>query len=157
MAGAGCEIRDLADCPQHLPTVAQWMWDEWGSREGLPPEQSLRDCQGWMQRDGVPLGIVAVRGADILGCMCLHPRDLEERPDLTPWMACQYVLPQMRGRGVAMALSEALEAKARRLGFAKIYMWTEHNPVIYARYGYAPLFAAHYCGAPIMILGKDLT
>jgi GNAT superfamily N-acetyltransferase len=156
MGAGACEIRDLIDCPHYLPTIARWMWEEWGRREGLTPEQSLRECEGWLQRDSLPFGIVAVTGEKPVGCMCLHPCDLDERPDLSPWMAYQYVIPEMRGRGIALALGQTLENKAWRLGFKRIYMWAKYNPAIYQRHGYAPLFTTRLWETAITVLCKDL-
>jgi GNAT superfamily N-acetyltransferase len=153
---SGFLIEDLADCPQHITIISQWMWDEWDQSRGWTLEDSIKESQSWCQRGAIPWAVVAVDGNQPLGVMCLHPRDLEERPDLFPWMACQYVVPEARGRGVALALSEALEERAKSLDFKSLYMWTEHNPAVYRRYGYRSLFSTQWHQRAIVVLGKNL-
>ncbi|HUY68963.1 MAG TPA: hypothetical protein VMV79_06645 [Alphaproteobacteria bacterium] len=45
---------------------------------------------------------------------------------------------------------------ARRLGFERLYMWTEHKPAVYARYGYKALFPAQWHGRAITVMAKEL-
>jgi len=101
--------------------------------------------------------VVAVENDVPVGAMSLVMHDHEDHPDLSPWMACQYVVSDAGGNNVAMALSQALEERARRLKIKKLYMWTEHNPGIYARYGYNKLFPSQWYGRPITVLAKDIS
>jgi GNAT superfamily N-acetyltransferase len=150
------QVRDLVDYPHFVPTISRWMWEEWDRSRGWTLEQSVEECRSWCRRDALPWGVVAVDGDRLLGVMCMHPRDLDEHPELTPWMACQYVAPDRRGRGVARTLGTALEQRARGMGFLRLYMWTEHNVAIYGRYGYRALFSGRWYGRNVTVLAKEL-
>ena len=153
---ANFKILNLIDCPQHVPVIAGWMWDEWERSRGWTMEQAIHQSEGWCQRDAIPWGIVAEREGLPIGSMCLDKQDLPDRPDLSPWMACQYVVKDFRGRGVAKALSMALEKRARQLGFKRLYMWTEHKTTLYMRYGYITQFPAHWYGRTVVVMAKEL-
>jgi GNAT superfamily N-acetyltransferase len=53
------------------------------------------------------------------GCVALHPLDAA-----TGEVKRMFVLPELRGRGVARALMERLLAEARRLGFRRLRLGT---------------------------------
>jgi len=78
--------------------------------------------------------------AGIVGCIALRPLDMAGAS------ACEvkrlYVRAAYRGRGIADALHEALEAHARTAGFGWIYLDTADGMraaiKFYARHGYEP-------------------
>jgi GNAT superfamily N-acetyltransferase len=149
------EIRDLIEYPQHVPAISRWMWETWDHRRGWTLEQSIEESRSWCQRDAMPWGIVAAKGENVIGCMCLHPHDLSSRPDLGPWLIGQFVVPEFRGHNVARAMSTALEERAQRLGHKKIYMWTEHNPAVYRRLGWTETFKDKEFGMEVTVMCKE--
>jgi RimJ/RimL family protein N-acetyltransferase len=149
------DIRDLADCPQHVPVVSRWMWETWDRRRGWTLEQSIEESRSWCQRNALPWGIVAIEGNDAIGCMCLIQSDLSSHPELGPWLACQFAVPEFRGRNVASAMAEALEERAQRLGYKKLYMWTEHEPAVYRRLGWTELFKDKEFGLDVTVMCKE--
>jgi GNAT superfamily N-acetyltransferase len=148
-------IRNLADYPQHVPLVARWQWEEWDHKLGRTLEEMTGICREWCQRNALPWGIIALDEDRPVGCMTLLANDLSDRSDLTPWLACQYVAPEYRGHDVARRLAAALEERALSLGYRRLYMWTEHNPEIYRRFGWQAMFKAHEYGMEVTVMGKD--
>jgi putative acetyltransferase len=73
-----------------------------------------------------------------------------------------YVSPAVRGRGVGLAILEALEAEARRLGIRRLVLETgvrqREALALYLRVGYSPIPAfGEYLDSPLSLcLGKDL-
>lgn len=57
-------------------------------------------------RDQIPLTLVASLNRCPVGTATLlaHDVETEEWPDLTPWLAAVYVMPEYRRRGVGAAL-----------------------------------------------------
>ena len=58
--------------------------------------------------------------------------------DLWPWICALYVSREHRGHEYGRRLLDYAKADARRLGFRKIYLSTEHIGY-YERYGFAYL------------------
>jgi predicted N-acetyltransferase YhbS len=59
----------------------------------------------------------------------------EEWPDLTPWLAAVYVMPEYRRRGVGAALIQAVVEKAA-LGVETLYLSTVGREEYYASLGW---------------------
>jgi len=67
-----------------------------------------------------------LRGADIIGSYGLIMNDFISRQDLWPWFAALYVEKSERGNNLGAKLLEHGRKEAGRLGFARIYLCTEH-------------------------------
>ena len=73
-----------------------------------------------------------------------------------------YVSPAVRGRGVGIAILDALEAEARGLGIRRLVLETgvrqQEALALYQRVGYSPIPAfGEYLDSPLSLcLGKDL-
>lgn len=55
------------------------------------------------------------------------------------WLACVYVHPEARGRGLAGRLIEEVCAEARALGHTRLYLHTQDRADYYARRGWTVL------------------
>ena len=61
--------------------------------------------------DGIPAGSVF-----------LIDNDLESRPELTPWLAGLFVLPEARRQGIGEALVSAVLAHATSIGYETVFL-----------------------------------
>jgi GNAT superfamily N-acetyltransferase len=129
------EILPLADCPQYLPIVAFFNFREWHSTENTLDEIIIR-YQKRMQTGAVPLALVAVEDTMPVGTVSIKEDDLPQRPDLTPWLASLYVLPEYRGRGIGRELLRGAEDAARRAGVEKLYLFTHTAHALYEKEGW---------------------
>ena len=97
-------LRLTPDSP-HLVSVITWQHEAWGhlnpmlSFEGRCDE--VRDECG---QSGVPTVFVAMADDRLVGTASLTVDDMESRPELTPWLASVFVLPEWRGQGIASRL-----------------------------------------------------
>jgi GNAT superfamily N-acetyltransferase len=66
----------------------------------------------------------------------LAHKDLETRPDLTPWLAGVFVQPAFRGRGYATALVRRVEAFASAASVRTLWLYTWTAEPLYARLGW---------------------
>lgn len=78
-------------------------------------------------QDSVPVGTVTVLDHDV---------DTERRPDLTPWVAAVYVIPEARHQGIGEQLVSQAAAFAQSRGFKTVYLWTSDRKDWYERLGW---------------------
>lgn len=65
----------------------------------------------------------------------LVKEDYIRKPGLKPWIAMIYVDPKARGNRLSEKMILFLENKARKLGYDKVYIVTQHKG-LYEKYGY---------------------
>mgnify|MGYP000981958784 CR=1 FL=1 len=150
-------IAYLADHPAHLPIAARWAQGKWGH---LPPGRTVEQYEAAfrtrLNRDRVPLTLVALEGEQPLGMASIIVQDMSTRPELTPWLAGVFVAPDQRGKGIGSALVRAIEAKARELEIARLYLFTPDKEHFYARLGWSPVEWTEYRTKRVLIMQKDL-
>ena len=111
------EILWLNERMLHCAELAQWIHAQFPYEFR---EQALENWQAELasgQLDGSWQSLIAVEGEHLLGSASLARDDLPSRPELSPWLACVYVRPECRGRGLAECLIEAICAQARSIPF----------------------------------------
>ncbi len=139
-SGVPLKIDFLKNHPQHLLTVARWLYDEWDHVTAADLDEVVDAILDRMNDDRVPLTLIALRGGECVGTVGLWEGDLSSRPDLSPWLAALYVHPAARSEGVGSALIEALVSTARSLGIGRLYLHTETAAAYYRRKGWRFLF-----------------
>ncbi|HVF70162.1 MAG TPA: GNAT family N-acetyltransferase [Chthoniobacterales bacterium] len=130
-------IEYLADHLEALPVLARWQHEEWGGlRPGDTLEARTARLGAQVNRDRIPLTVVALDEATVLGSASLISEDMDTRPELTPWLASVFVDPAKRRRGIAGQLVRRIVAEAARLGVPLLYLYTVHSEKLYARLGW---------------------
>jgi predicted N-acetyltransferase YhbS len=150
-------IAPLVERPDLAAQVAAWGFAEWGHlNPGETLAQRLIRIQGKMNVDRVPVAFVALDGEDgIVGTASLIFDDLEGDPR-NPWLASVFVPPEQRKKGIASALVRAVEDTARRLGYARLYLFTSSAPTLYAGLGWRPLERCEYRGEHVQVMDRTL-
>lgn len=145
----------LRDYPEHCDTVAAWLHRQFPYEFA---EQPLADWQAEFragQDNGDWQMLIALEQGRVLGCAGLARDDLPQRPELGPWLACVYVLPEARGRGLAERLIAAICAAARERGHRRLYLHTQDRADYYARRGWRLLERFHACGAEHSLMVRE--
>jgi GNAT superfamily N-acetyltransferase len=150
-------ITYLADYPHYLSTVAGWIFDEWGwempgsTLEGIRAQFSLH-----LNRDCIPLTMLALAERQPLGTASIFLHDMDTRMDLTPWLAAVYVLPEFRAQGIGSQLVRAIEDVATRLQLERLYLFTPDREPFYARLGWSVLETVVYRRHSNVIMTKSM-
>lgn len=127
-------IELLADHVEVIPTLAGWYRTEWAPYYGAGgPGDAHVDLESRCNRDGIPIGLVAMKDDRICGTVALG---LDEATNLTPSVIGLLVGPDHRGRGTGNALIRAAADLARELGFGRIYISTTVLGAVVSRLGW---------------------
>jgi GNAT superfamily N-acetyltransferase len=153
----GIRTAYLADHPEALPRLQEWVEAEWPAWYGPGgPGDAAEDLRAYCGRDVLPIGIVGFEGDELVGLMALKPTSDAIHPGLGPWAAAGFVRPDARGRGVGATLLRALEDVARGLGLARIYSGTATSATLLERAGWRHLEHVDVHGEPVAIYEKVL-
>lgn len=116
----------LADHPEAAATVAQWYYTQWGRRRpGRTADAVLEELKTYLNRDRVPLILLARDGGKVIGAAQLKRREMDMFPEREHWLGGVYVEPAYRRRGVATRLSVGIVDIARSLGVQVLHLQTE--------------------------------
>ncbi len=119
------QIKLLADRSDAVPLVARWYFDQWGYKEtGNSFEATCERLLGKLNRDCLPIPVVACDGNIVVGAAQLKVREMEIFPDREFWLGGVYVVPEARGRGIAQALVDKLAVIAESLGIKELWLQT---------------------------------
>jgi GNAT superfamily N-acetyltransferase len=158
MEGVRMLITYLADYPQYLSIVAGWVCDEWGwEMPGSILESIRAEFSLHLNRDRIPLTMLALVETQPAGSASIFLHDLDTRMDLSPWLAAMYVLPEFRGgQGIGSQLVRAIEGAATRLQLGRLYLFTPDRAAFYARLGWSVLETVEYRHRSNVIMTKSM-
>ena len=129
-------IATLADRPDLAPIIAGWIWNEWSRHARYSFEDTLQYIEASFARKDIPQTFVLLVDGEPVGTSSLVAADLKERPDLTPWMASVFVIPEARRRGYVVPLIQAVEAAALAARMPTLWLHTDSAERIYAKAGW---------------------
>jgi GNAT superfamily N-acetyltransferase len=134
------EVKQLAECPEHLETVGSWIYEQWWRRPGNTVEVVLRLLREHVAQDKVPFTVIALVDGSPVGSCCVVENDCAFRPQYAPWVAAVYVKPGLRRQGVASSLLQEVVAIAKRAQVVGLYIDCHVGTVpVYERSGWTIL------------------
>ena len=151
-------ISHLADVPFFLDELAALHAAEWKHLYTDWDVQSARaEFLDQKADSSFPATLVLHEGMELVGSVSVVFGDCPVRPDLDPWLASLYVVPQRRGQGhglqlVRAAIEFAAAAKAKRL-----HVFTESAEKLFQRCGFEILERTMLQDVPITVLVLTLS
>lgn len=154
-------IRPILPGDPAIPTVADWRHRAWFAAEGFTPEQSVAQLQDMAARcagqpQGFETALICAIGKEPVGTVLLIEREYEQLHDVSPWLAGLYVVPGRRGNGIGRRLVSAVEERAGRWGFGRIYLYTADADAFYARLGWQVQDDFDWDGDRFCLMVRDL-
>jgi GNAT superfamily N-acetyltransferase len=170
----------LADYPAFIPTIAQWLHQEWHTFYPAETEtQIAAELETHLNRGRIPLTIVALEPNTSqpkpIGTISLMYGKTEAPPEyaeLFPWLASLYVIPEKRGTGLGRLLVQRILQEANRLKQPQVYLWTEISTQVetnerteprtktlidwYTQQGWQAIAQTHFQQQPVQIMRYDL-
>ena len=150
----------LAEHPEHWEQAARWSYEAWKHEFPNDTEKTYLDQFGLAADPGNRLVEVyaAVSPANqLLGLTTLV--DDDELPGVSepgPWIAAVWVHPSQRTIGVGGSLVRHATLRARALGVAELYLYTENQQAWYERKGWRRLREAALNGLPVTVMTRLL-
>ncbi len=147
------QIAYLVDHPQHIPTLASWLYGEWGHlNPGDSVERRVARLSTHTGRPGIPTTLIALDGDILTGSASLVQNDLTSHPHLTPFMASVYIDPAQRRRGAATALVRQMIVTTGLLGIETLYLITHDQQQLYEKLGWSAIEDLHYRGEDVTLM-----
>ncbi len=156
MPEADLNIEPLGAHKDLIEVTAEWHWREFG--EGTDFDFWIAARTREARSRGVPCAWVALVETVPVGTVSLIESNMDTRPDLTPWLAALYVLPQYRRMGIGKALVRQCESEAHDAGFSRLYLYARwaRQWTYYERLGWVALAREQYEGRSVLIMERDL-
>lgn len=149
-------IVTTADRPDLVWITARWRWEAFvGDREPFEAVLQRAERTAAMGHP-IPRTLVLLADGQPVGTASLTAQDLEERPDLTPWLAGVFVVPHARCQGHATRLVAAVEQGARALGVPILWLYTNTAEPVYRRAGWRTVETVSHNGQPVALMRRDL-
>lgn len=152
------DIQYLADRRKAIPKIAAWYFDQWSDR--IPEnsaEEISRRLEKYLNRDKIPLALVAVDNDSLLGVGQLKYYEMDIYPLKEHWIGGIFVPPEHRGKGIATRLVTRLTDIALTQEVSTLYLQTEQlNGGLYTRLGWKPVERVVYKGQEVLVMKKQL-
>lgn len=136
MSARDVEIVTISDRPDLVPIVVEWLWTTFWQQLGYSRQETYDIIASGTSKLGPPQTFVLLVDGMPVGTASLVDQDLDEHPELTPWLADVFVVPEARGFGYVGHLIAAVEAACQDASIATIWLHTHTAERIYARAGW---------------------
>lgn len=149
-------IVNIATRPDLVPVVVGWLFQAFWRQEGY----ELADVVEALKQSalaGMPQSFVLIAGGEAAGTASFVAHDLDDRPDLTPWLAGVFVAPAHRGREYVAMLVKAVEQAAREAGAETLWLYTSTAEELYASAGWERAGTISHLGVPSALMRRNLS
>ncbi|HSL11467.1 MAG TPA: GNAT family N-acetyltransferase [Actinomycetota bacterium] len=148
-------IRPLGECTDLIELTVAWHMPEFDPHGDVDFWLTARIREA--REGGVPCAWVALAGPTPVGSVSLIENNMETHPQLTPWLAALFVLPEHRNQGIGRALVRHCEREASTAGFATLYLFTSTARDYYARLGWVPILEGEpYENVLVTVMKREL-
>lgn len=144
----------LKNHPEQIPTLAK-IWRE-GIGQQWMPEYSQAECEALYHEElkqDFPLTFIALdSGAAVGSCTLLIKESF--RPNQGPWIGDLIVSKSFQNQGIGKKLLDKAVLEAKKLGFAKIYLFTfdSNIPKYYEKFGWKIIGTDTYNAKPVVVM-----
>jgi predicted N-acetyltransferase YhbS len=117
----------LKNNPQHISTVAQWIYDDWFNYDSsLNKEKLIHSFKERLNEETLPISFVIVRGGHPIGVISLKYRseEFENYPHDSIWMGSLHVALPERKKGLGQTLLKFVQRVVEGRGHQKLYFYT---------------------------------
>ena len=150
----------LAEHPDHWQQAAEWSFTAW--QHEFPSDTVQTYLDQFALAATKPKRLLEIFAAisdddRLLGVATLV--DDDELPDATepgPWLAAVFVRPEARKSTIGSSLVQTAVSRARELGYAKLFLYTEHAENWYKTKGWTKIRDTIFLGLHHTVMQLDL-
>jgi predicted N-acetyltransferase YhbS len=121
----------LKNCPQQIPILAQWVYEEWHPYDvSLTKEILIQSFVTRLNENKIPISFVVLKNDIPIGIISLKKEtapEFSDFPENSIWMGSLIVAPEERNQGVDQELLKFGQTIARQFGYEKLYLYIS-NP-----------------------------
>jgi GNAT superfamily N-acetyltransferase len=131
------EISNLNEVSDYKNVVADRIWNAWWRPHGHLFQVVMDFFDELPETRGIPFCLVAHDDGNYIGSALGLVTDLDERPELSPWVGALWVEPEFRRTGVATALVKEALAEIFAVGNEVAFLCaTAEKRVMYQNQGW---------------------
>lgn len=90
----------------------------------------------YAKNDTIPFGMAMFENSNLIGFFVFKDHCLEKYLDYTPWISDVMIYDEYRNKGYGTKMIEAALVTLRKLGYKKVYLWTDKAPIFYEKIGF---------------------
>lgn len=124
-------VRLLKDCPETIPLLAKWAFQEWGRYDKTLTEEKLVSAlKARLYNDRIPFTLVAFKDNYPVGTIALKEEGAAELADLhdgNPWLGSFFVVPEERKHNLGSQLFTLVLKIAKNLGHTHVWLYTSNR------------------------------
>jgi GNAT superfamily N-acetyltransferase len=148
----------LADRPDLIPVLADWIYEEWGHNDSNnSPEKVRSHLIEYLNLDQIPLTTVIMRDSQPIASASLKIREMETHPQYLHWLGGVYVHPKYRQQGIGSRLVEHAAGEAKRLAVEDLYLYTRSHVRFYTQLGWQVIERPIYEGRLAIVMKRILS
>lgn len=152
----------LKNHPETIPTLAQWVYEEWKSYDASLTLQKLIDSfSERLKSDQIPIAFVVLKKGHPIGCIGLKEQSSPEFSDFPKdsiWMGSLQVVLEERNQGIGQELLKFSKTIAKGFGYKRLYFYTSNyaNVEWYVKRGAYVMETRPFRGHTITIMQMPL-
>lgn len=152
------EFDYLADRPEAIPLIAEWYYEQWGHQHKVTSlKKSEEMLSDYLNRDKIPLLILATQGDEILGTVQLKYYEMDIYPQKEHWLGGVFVPKKHRGKKIAKKLVSKAIKVAKEHQIDTLFLQTEKlDGGLYKKLGWYLVEMSVYRNKPVLVMRKDL-
>lgn len=130
------QIMNVRENPKYKEAAIKYFQNKWANENSMKVyEDSITNS---IKTDSpLPIWYLMLESEDeIIGCAGLITNDFISRMDLLPWVCAIYIEENHRGNALGKELLLRAQADAKKIGYSKIYLCTDHIGY-YEKYGFS--------------------
>ncbi len=128
------KVMSVRENPEYADIAIEYFQNHWATDESKAVyEDCINHCIN--AENPLPQWYLLYDNDKIIGCAGLITNDFISRMDLYPWFCALYIEEENRGNAYGGFLIEKAKSDAKKAGFAKLYLCTDHIGY-YEHYGF---------------------